>query len=233
VELINSPAPLSSRLTLDTFALIRELAPKWHTCRWFGISDPDQAIVIMAKAADLGLPITSAFDLIKPIQGSGGTDLALIPRGAQALILASGLLEDMQIDQAPGRCTVTLKRRGVPSPITITYTIDDARRAGLTEGTPLGNGRTRGPGGYEKWLANMLRWRALGFAQDLLFADVCGGLSSAAKFNIEIDEQGSIPQTIARAATGMPECDHMMAVAGDVICPGCGFPLGAVDGGTK
>jgi hypothetical protein len=177
--------------------LIMALAPSWHTCRWFGISSPEQATVLMAKAADLGLPITSAFDLIKPISTPNGTDLALSPRGAQALILASGLLEDMQIDNQPERCTVTLKRRGVPTPITITFAIDDARKAGLTAGSPTSSGKPRGDGGYERWLANMLRWRALGFAQDLLFADVCGGLSSAAKYDIPITEEGDFAESEA------------------------------------
>ncbi len=202
--------------------MILALAPMWHQSRWFGISDPGQAIVIMAKAADLGLPITSAFDLIKPIAGANGTDLALIPRGAQALILASGLLADMQIDEAPGRCTVTLRRIGVPSPVTVTYTIDDARRAGLTEGSPLGSGKTRGTGAYEKWQANMLRWRALGFAQDLLFADVCGGLSSAAKYpGVTVSETGDI----VNQAPAPADCDHFAAVATDTHCPTCGVAL--------
>ena len=184
------------RLTLDTMNLIMALAPSWHTCRWFGISSPEQATVLMAKAADLGLPITSAFDLIKPISTPNGTDLALSPRGAQALILASGLLEDMQIENQPEHCTVTMKRHGIPTPVIVTYTLDDARKAGLTAGSPTANGK-RGEGAYEKWRSNMLRWRALGFAQDLLFADVCGGLSSAAKYDIPITEEGNFVESEA------------------------------------
>lgn len=187
-------------------------------------------MVIMAKAADLGLPITSAFDLIKPIAGPNGTDLALIPRGAQALILDSGLLEDMQIEEQPGSCRVTLKRLGVPTPVTVLYTIEDARKAGLTEGSQLGNGRLRGAGAYEKWQANMLRWRALGFAQDLLFSDVCGGLSSGAKYNnVVVTDQGDIIDQSTIDAE-QPPCDHFMAAQTDTTCPGCGAKLSPIGG---
>jgi len=110
---------------------------------------------------------------------------SLAPAGAWALVLSSGLLEDYEInDQVdeggrPTACTVTVKRRGLSKPYSVTYTLDDARAAGLTEGSLKANGEIRKAGNWEKYTANMLRWRALGYVCDVMFADVLGDLKRA------------------------------------------------------
>lgn len=164
-------------LTIDAWNLIMAIAPAAHTSRLFGVSSPEQAMMIMAKGHELGMPITSAFEYIHVIQGRP----TLSPRGALALVLASGLLEDMQIDDQRDRCTVTMKRRGVPA-YRLTWTIDDAKRAGVV----------KPDSGWQGYQANMLRWRALGFVIDVLFSDVTGGLKRADEFGAAVDADGAI-----------------------------------------
>lgn len=185
-----TPTPLSeltlSRpqpLTLDAWHLIAQIAPAAHSSRLFGVSSPEQAMIIMAKGHELGMPITAAFEFIQVIQGRP----ALSPRGALALVLASGLLEDLKIDEQPGRCTVMMKRYGVP-PYALTWTIDDAKQAGVVKADSA----------WASYQANMLRWRAIGFVIDVLFSDVCGGLKRADEFGAAMGEDGA-PLSLAAA----------------------------------
>lgn len=133
--------------------------------------------MIMAKGFELGMPITAAFELIQVIQGKP----TLSPRGALALVQASGLLERMDIQEQPGACTVTMKRRWGDS-YTLTWTLDDAKKAGIV----------KTDGAWETYPANMLRWRAIGFVIDVLFSDVTGGLKRADEFGAAINAEGDV-----------------------------------------
>lgn len=169
----HQPQPLS----IEMWNLISALAPAAHQSRLFGVSSPEQAMMIMAKGYELGMPITAAFELIHVVQGKP----TLSPRGALALVQASGLLKDMQIDEEPGSCTVTMARRGGIS-YTLTWTLEDAKRAGVVKADSA----------WQSYQANMLRWRAIGFVIDVLFSDVTGGLKRADEFGALLDEEGSI-----------------------------------------
>lgn len=170
---IHQPHPL----TPDIWNLITALAPAAHQSRLFGVSSPEQAAMIMAKGYELGMPITAAFELIHVIQGKP----TLSPRGALALVQASGLLEDMAITEPAGSCTVTMRRRGGPS-YTLTWSIEDAKRAGVIKPDSA----------WQSYEANMLRWRAIGFVIDVLFSDVTGGLKRADEFGAVIDVDGVV-----------------------------------------
>lgn len=164
-------------ITLEMWNLISALAPTAHSSRLFGVSSPEQAAIIMAKGHELGMPITAAFELIQVIQGKP----TLSPRGALALVMASGLLEDMQIKDNKDACTVTMKRRGGPG-YTLTWTLEDAKKAGIVKPDSA----------WQSYQANMLRWRAIGFVIDVLFSDVCGGLKRADEFGATVDAEGAI-----------------------------------------
>lgn len=164
-------------LTLDMWNLISALAPAAHQSRLFGVSSPEQAAMIMSKGYELGMPITAAFELIQVIQGRP----TLSPRGALALVQASNLLEDMQINEKPGACTVTMTRRGGIS-YTLTWTLEDAKRAGIVKPDSA----------WQSYEANMLRWRAIGFVVDVLFSDVTGGLKRADEFGAIVNADGTI-----------------------------------------
>lgn len=164
-------------LTLDMWNLISALAPAAHTSRLFGVNSPEQAAMIMAKGFEIGMPITAAFEFIQVIQSRP----TLSPRGALALVQASGLLEDMQIEEAPGACTVTMRRRGGIR-YSLTWTREDAKRAGVIKPDSA----------WQSYEANMLRWRAIGFVVDVLFSDVTGGLKRADEFGALVDADGAV-----------------------------------------
>lgn len=152
-------------LTIDTLNLITALAPAWHQCRWFGLSSPEQAIVLMAKAADLGLPITAAFDFFDLIENKP----ALKPVGALALIHRSGNFDVTIDDRVADRCTVSIKRRDTGFAHTVTYTIDDAKAAGLIKAGKESSA-------WSRFTSDMLRNRAVGRCARIVAPDVLAGL---------------------------------------------------------
>lgn len=165
----------------DITADILDLAIKggaiMHASRLFGLGSAEQAAAIMLKGYEIGLPMTAAFEFIQMIQGKP----TLIPRGALALIHQSGQMVEMLIDEQPESCTVTMRRRNGVS-YTCSYTLDDAKRAGLI----------KKDGAWETYQSNMLRWRAIGFCADIVFPDVLAGMKRADEFGAAITEAGDI-----------------------------------------
>ncbi len=170
-------ALVTRNLTLDTWRMIEAVAPVIHKSRLFGVTSPEAAAAIALKGYELGFGIAASFEFIVVIQGKP----ALIPRGALALVLQSGLLESMEIKDEPTACTVRMKRKGGIE-YQLTYTMEQARKAGLVKPNSA----------WESYGPNMLRWRCIGFVIDVLFPDVCGGLKRADEFGADIDAEGNI-----------------------------------------
>lgn len=166
-------------------AMIMSLAPVIHQSRLFGVASLEQAATVMLKGHELGLPLTAAFELIHIVQGKP----SLSPRGALAIIMSSGLLAELMIDEQTDSCTVTMKRTNGFT-YTTSFTMDDARRAGVI----------KDGGGWQSYPANMLRWRAIGFCADVVFPDVLAGMKRADEFGAPITPNGDvIVQEVSRA----------------------------------
>jgi hypothetical protein len=180
-------------LTLSLFELIQTMAPVIHESRIYGgmVGSPNQAAAIMMTGVSYGFDPMTSFRVIHMIEGKP----SIAPAGALALVQNSGHLEAMTVEDIndaqgnPWACRVMMKRHGL-DPYTITVTLDDARRAGLTEGSPKGDGKARGRGNWEKYPANMLRWRAIGFVSDVLFADVLTNLKRGDEMGANISAEG-------------------------------------------
>jgi hypothetical protein len=162
-----APAPLARPNTLDmqAFGLIQLLAPSFHACRWYGLTSPEQAIVVMTKAVELGIPLTAAFDFFDVIEGRP----TLKPVGALALIHRSALVEVVAIDSHPDRCTVTMRRRDTGFKHTATFTLQDAQTAGLIKTDKDGSA-------WKRYAQDMLRNRAIGRCARIVAPDVLAGL---------------------------------------------------------
>lgn len=176
-------AIIKHEVTPDVWNMISTIAPTLAESRMFGVSRPAEAATVMLKGYELGLGLAAAFEFIQPIEGRP----ALIPRGALALILNSphyaGIVIDDQRDDkgVPTACVVTMKRdNGLE--YTVKFSMDDARRAGVVKPNS----------GWEKYPANMLRWRAIGFCADVVFPDVMGGLKRADELGADLTPDGKI-----------------------------------------
>lgn len=173
-------------LTPDVWRMIQDVAPFAKDSRLFGVATAPQAIMIMAKGHELGLPLTTSFEYIHVIQDKP----TLSPRGALAIIMGSPVCAGVKIDEQrdnkgnPTACSVTMKRvNGVE--YTATFTMEDAKRADLV----------KAGGGWEKYPANMLKWRAVGYAADVVFPDVIGGMKRADEFDAAITPDGDVIAT--------------------------------------
>ena len=171
------------QLNPTIWTTITAVAPVMKDSRLFGVTTEAQAAAIMAKGFEMGLTLTASFEFITVIQGKP----TLSPRGALALVQQSGLLEGMKIEDmkdasgAPSFCRVWMKRRG-GFEYTTEFGMADAKRAGLVK-----------PGGaWESFPANMLRWRAIGYAIDIVFPDVTGGMKRADEFGAAVDNAGNV-----------------------------------------
>lgn len=181
---MNSNLPAVRReLTPDTWRMIEAVAPAMHKARLFGVSSPEQAMAIMLKGHELGLALSASLKFVQVVEGKP----ALSPRGALALIITSPLNTGLKIEDltdksgAPTGCRVWMKRSN-GFEYTVTWTIEDAKRAGLIKPNS----------GWEKYPANMLKWRAVGFCADVVFPDVIGGLKRADEYGADLTPDGDI-----------------------------------------
>ncbi len=176
-------AIVKHELSNGVWGTILAVAPTMKDSRLFGVATEAQAAAIMAKGYELGLGLTTSFEFINVIENKP----TLTPRGALAIVQQSGLLESMKIDERrdkngkPESCSVTLKRAG-GFEYTATFSMADAAQAGIVK-----------PGGaWEKYPSNMLRWRAIGYAIDVVFPDVTGGMKRADEFGATVDAAGNV-----------------------------------------
>jgi hypothetical protein len=188
--------------SLNTWELIERMAPVLHASRILGISSKEQAMTIMLKGLELGFGFAASFEFIDVIDGRPN----LSPRGALALIHDAqkyGILDKFETKRLVEKgefygYEVTMKR-GVFEH-TARFTLDDAKRAHLTEGSPTGSGK-RGYGNWEKYPENMCLWRAIGFAADVVCPDITGGLTTFLKMpeafpSVTVDAEGNFERVI-------------------------------------
>jgi len=167
-------------VTSDTWEMIQAIAPVAATSRMFGVTK-EQAAVVMLKGHELGLGIATAFEFVHVIDSKP----SISPKGALALIHQSGELAHLEIHDLtdsqgnPTRCKVTMKRKN-GFEYTTEYSMADAERAGVV----------KDKSGWDKYPANMLRWRAVGYCADVVFPDVVGGLYRPEELGAEVDADG-------------------------------------------
>lgn len=181
-------------LTPDTWQMISTIAPTIHAARLFGVSSPEQAAAIMLKGYEIGLSLTASFEFVQVIQGKP----SISPRGALALILQSPEYAGIEIDESPDHCTVTMRRKN-GFVYTTTFTLDDAKRAGLI----------KPDSGWTKYPANMLRWRAVGYCADVVFPDVIGGLKRADELGADITPEGDVIDGVFKPVQNPPQAPRI------------------------
>ena len=181
---------------LSVWQTIEQIAPVMQEARLFGVASKEQAAAIMLKGYELGLGFSAAFEFIHVIEGKP----SLSPKGMMALIHKSGQLAAMDVQEGadksgkPNSCTVMMRRvNGFEH--TITFTMEDAKRADLVKPR----------GGWEKYPANMLRWRAIGYCADIVFPDLIGGMYRPEELGARVDDSGDVIEgTVVETAPRKP-----------------------------
>lgn len=165
----------------DAFRIARAVVASGYAPR--GMKKAEQAVIIIMRGLEIGLPPMTALSTISLIKGKP----TLWGDGIPGLALASGLLEDVREwvtgkgDQRVWHCEV--KRRGIPTPASTSFSIAQAKRARLwddreeVERVDDNGNVTKGPNesAWHRYPERMMQMRCRIAFRDL-FADVYGGL---------------------------------------------------------
>lgn len=161
----------------DVLQTILALAPTMHACRFYKVASPEQAAAVMLVGYELGFGLTGAFEYIHVIENKP----SLSPRGALAVVHASGELADWKMSELPDGFACWMKRRNGRE-YGLTFTLDDAKKADLI----------KAGGNWEKWPKQMLKWRCIGFVVDVLFPDLLGGLKRSDEYGATVNDAGDV-----------------------------------------
>ncbi len=171
-------------ITPDIITQAEVLAAK--TAHYMGMTK-NVAIATYLKGYEVGFNMTAAPEFIQVIQGKP----AISPRGHLALLHASGIfsgnglleVEDKRDEDGnPTSCRVKMRRGDSNVEYECVFTMEDAKRAGII----------KDGSGWEKYPANMCRWRATGYCADIVASDIGGGMKRADEYGADITQEGDI-----------------------------------------
>lgn len=173
----------------------RERAEVYHKSRFFGIQTPEQALTLMMIGRELGIPETQALRAINVVEGK--------PSIPPELMLGLCLQKIPGFTYEFGHCdsttaTVTMSRPGLVHPFVSTFTIADANRAGLVKPRSA----------WEKYPANMCRWRAVANGAHIVAPDVLVGVYTPEELGAEVNASGEA--VVAEASVGPALCADCM-----------------------
>jgi RecT family len=143
-----------------------------------GFTTPQQLIICWARAAELGIRPLQACEGMNVINGRLGIggDLAL------AKVRSVGLLKETPKRVYSGEgddftCTVTLHRKGEEEPRDFSFSIREAKQAGIYNNN------------WPKYPQRMVYYRALGFGLRDMFSDVLKGMYTSEELEDFQDEE--------------------------------------------
>ncbi|MFE8106947.1 hypothetical protein [Sphingomonas melonis] len=148
----------------EAWKLSGALAASGMTPKAYG-QDQNKIMVGIMAGAEVGLTPFAALQSIAVI----GNNPSLWGDGALALVQASGFLEDMEETDDGQTATCRLNRVGRSTPIVRSFSMEDAKKAGLA-------GKS---GPWSQYPARMRQMRARAFALRDGFSDVLKGLHIA------------------------------------------------------
>ena len=148
------------------------------------VKSREEAWLILQRGADLHFKGMSAFDFIYVVKSRA----KISPAGAKAVALASGLVEDFKagiVGEVDARCAVVeIKRKGIPTPIVVKFSVEDAKRAKLWGKV----GASGEPSAWVTYPERMLLARATGHAWSDAFPDLLGGMPVREMFDRDDEE---------------------------------------------
>lgn len=188
-ELLPAPKSTAEAMELAKTLASSQLIPKVFQQR------PGDVFVAMMWSHSLGIPIVQGLQGIAVINGKP----SLYGDALLAVCMGSGQMADIEetvtgnADNLTATCKVT--RRGKPTPVVSTFSIADARAAGL-----LGK-----PGPWKQYTSRMLKMRARAFALRDAFPDVLSGIASAEEMqDVEGTATEKATENVAEQVAKMP-----------------------------
>ena len=135
--------------------------------------DLNTAVMLIVTCKQYGLPITALSEVME-VNGKVG----FWGRTKLGIVLKSGVCEYIiPTEQTDKKCTLETQRKGWPKPVTITYTIEQAEKAGLLARSDA----------WKKHPSDMLYWRAVSRIISQVYPDVIQGFAT-------VEEEEERPQ---------------------------------------
>lgn len=169
------------------------------------IKTAEQAVAIMMKGRELGIPAMYALSNIVIIKGKPTCNselmLALIYRdhGDAAMRIA---------DSSNQACTIAYRRKGWPREQTYSFTVEDATRAGLM-----------GTNTWKQYTAAMLRARCISAVARMAFPDSIAGMYTSEELggHADIDDPGEGTITVLDFGTSEIAEPEPKAIEAEVV----------------
>ena len=141
------------------------MATHLHESRLFGsFTNPDAIFAVILTGRTMGLDAVTALRGFHVIEGKPSPSAQLLI-GA---VLRSGKAEYFELVESTSKgATWETKRRGGRNPVRMSFTVEDAKVAGLTRPSKSGK-----PSNWDKYPKTMLRWRAATDLARTVYPDV-------------------------------------------------------------
>ena len=123
---------------------------------------PNDALIVLMAGRELGLQPMQSMRMLRVIKGN----VTMAADATVALVRRSGdCVEWRLVESTAQRATYTTRRKGDTEPTTLTWTIEQAHRAGLTGGT-----------GWRSYPEAMLRARCAAALARIVYPDLVAGI---------------------------------------------------------
>jgi hypothetical protein len=176
------------------------LANEMATLKLHGVDTPANGMARIMTGRSLGLSAMASIQTINLIwnpkanDGQGTFTTVMYARAKLALLYAAHKVIEYiyPVELTNERATWVGKRRGSPKEIPYTFTVEDARIAGLVDRGSDDKGKAGN--NYNKHPGPMLEWRACGRLCDILGADILLGIATREDVEDEIRQQRELTE---------------------------------------
>jgi hypothetical protein len=170
-----APVTLDQSLRVARWVVESKLAP---------VKSQAEAWLVLDMGARLHFGGMCAFAYIYPVQGRA----RITPAGIKAVALASGQVEDFSCElsgEGEGRkATAMVKRKGIPTPVIKSFSMADAKKAGLLS-----------KDNWRNYPDRLCEARANGFAWGDAFPDLTAGMQVREMFDRDEEDDRVAPAT--------------------------------------
>jgi len=159
--------------------------------------DLNTAVMLIVTCKQYGLPITALSEVME-VNGKVG----FWGRTKLGIVLKSPVCDYIiPTEQSDKKCTVETQRKGWPKPVSITYTIEQAEKAGLTARSDA----------WKKHPSDMLYWRAVSRIISQVYPDVIQGFAT-----VEDEEENTVsivePKEVAKPKSKKVKAEKVIDV---------------------
>lgn len=200
-DLLPAPKTADEAMAIATRISASSLIPKVYQGK------PNDVFACMLWCHTLGMPLMQGLQSIAVINGRP----SLFGDGLLAVVMSSGKLEDFKetIETDSNGdivATCTVKRKGITAPVTWSFSMHDAKTAGLLSKV----------GPWQQYPRRMLQMRARAFALRSAFPDVLSGMASAEEMQ-DVEDTAKDSPTVDEPARKMPARKPKNAEPADVV----------------